>query len=234
MLESVRDALVAVWDEVAWPANFEAMDLNCMLVMEAKSLEAMARVLGRTDEAEKWKADHKKRTELINRYCWDEETGFYYNVNKDDHSFTFKEKDDIKRMEIIGFLPLWAGIASPDQAKALVGHLTNPEKFWRKFGIPSLAADDSYYNDKGYWNGPVWVQWNYLIMRGLMDYGYENEAKELVDRVTTVMYERLTKDHNLWEFYSPDDLWGGYHKTYIWAGIINRMMEDVSSIKNDH
>jgi len=231
VLESVRDALVAVWDEVAWPANFEALDLNCMLVMEAKSLEAMARELGLTNEAEKWKADHQKRTELINKYCWDEETGFYYNVNKDDHTFTFKEKNDLKRMEIIGFLPLWAGIASPDQAKTLVGHLTNPEKFWRKFGIPSLAADDSFYNDKGYWNGPVWVQWNYLIQRGLMDYGYENEAKELVDRVTAVMVDRLAKDHNLWEFYSPDNLWGGHHKTYIWAGIINRMMEDVQHIQ---
>lgn len=230
VLESVRDALVAVWDQVAWPASFEALDLNCMLVMEAKSLEAMALELGRTAEAEKWKEDHQKRTDLINKYCWDAETGFYYNVNKEDHSFTFKETNDLKRMEIIGFLPLWAGIANPDQAKRVVGHLTNPGKFWRKFGIPSLAADDSYYNDKGYWNGPVWVQWNYLILRGLMDYGYENEAKELVDKVSSVMYDRLAKDHNLWEFYSPDDLWGGHHKTYIWAGIINRMMEDVNNI----
>lgn len=231
VLESVRDALVAVWDEVAWPANFEALDLNCMLVMEAKSLEAMARELGRTEEAEKWKADHQKRAELINKYCWDAETGFYYNVSKDDHSFSFKEPNDLKRMEIIGFLPLWAGIVSPEQAKSVIGHLTDPEKFWRKYGIPSLAADDSFYNDKGYWNGPVWVQWNYLIVRGLMDYGYHTEAKELVDRVVDVMYDRLAKDHNLWEFYSPDNLWGGHHKTYIWAGIINRMMEDVNKEK---
>ncbi len=230
VLESVRDALVAVWDQVAWPANFEALDLNCMLVMEAKSLEAMARELGRNIEAEKWKADHEKRAELINQYCWDAKTGFYYNINKDDHSFTYKEKDDLKRMEIIGFLPLWAGIACQGRANAIIGHLLDPAKFWRKYGIPSLAADDIYYNDKGYWNGPVWVQWNYLILRGLLNYGYEKEAKELVDKVTSVMYDRLEKDHNLWEFYSPDDLWGGHHKTYIWAGIINRMMEDVQNI----
>lgn len=230
VLESIRDALVAVWDQVAWPANFEALDLNCMLVMEAKSLEAMARELGRNIEAEKWKADHEKRAELINQYCWDAKTGFYYNINKDDHSFTYKEKDDLKRMEIIGFLPLWAGIACQGRANAIIGHLLDPAKFWRKYGIPSLAADDIYYNDKGYWNGPVWVQWNYLILRGLLNYGYEKEAKELVDKVTSVMYDRLEKDHNLWEFYSPDDLWGGHHKTYIWAGIINRMMEDVQNI----
>jgi hypothetical protein len=229
ILESVRDALVAVWDQVGYPSNFEALDLNCMLVMEAKSLEAMARELGLEKEAEKWKADHEKRAALINKYCWDKETGFYYNVNKSDHSFTFKTPNDLKRMEIIGFLPLWAGIADEEQAKSILSHLTNPAKFWRKYGIPSLAADDKYYNDKGYWNGPVWVQWNYLVMKGLVNYGYKDEAEELVEKVSTVMYDRLEKDHNLWEFYSPDYLWGGHHKTYIWAGIVNRMMKDVSN-----
>jgi len=230
ILESVRDALVAVWDQVGYPSNFEGPDLNCMLVMEAKSLEAMALELGLTDEAKKWRDDYEERTNLINKYCWDPETGFYYQVNKTDHSFTFKTKDDLKRMEIIGFLPLWAGVASKEQAASLVRHLTDPQKFWREYGIPSLSAADPYYNDKGYWNGPVWVQWNYLIERGLLDYGYPKEAAELVDKVTEVMFDRLSKDHNLWEFYSPDTLWGGHHKTYFWTGIINRMMKDVKTI----
>lgn len=231
VLESVRDALVAVWDEVGWPANFEALDLNCMLVMEAKALESMARELGLDDEADLWRKDHLSRTNLINSTFWDEETGFYYNVNIDDHSFTFKNSNDLKRQEIIGFLPLWAGVADMKKAALLVEHLTDAAKFWRPYGIPSLSASDSYYNDKGYWNGPVWVQWNYLVMKGLLDYGYTNEAGTLVKRVTEVMIDRLRKDHNLWEFYSPDDLWGGHHKTYIWAGIINRMMQDVSPFR---
>jgi glycogen debranching enzyme len=201
------------------------------MVMEAKSLEAMAKELGKTEEAQKWREDHEKRAELINRYMWDEETGFYYNVDKENNTFTFKEKNDLKRQEIIGFLPLWAGIASEEQAAQLVKVLTDPERFWRPKGIPSLSAADSYYNPKGYWNGPVWVQWNYLIMRGLLDYGYEKEARELVDRVAEVMIEQLKENHNLWEFYSPDHNWGGYHKTYIWAGIINRMMLDVQHIQ---
>lgn len=231
VLESVRDALVAVWDEVGWPSNFDGVDINSMMVMEAKSLEAMAKELGKTEEAEMWQADHEKRAELINRHMWDEETGFYYNVDKKTNTFTFKEKNDLKRQEIIGFLPLWAGIASEEQATQLVKALTDPERFWRPKGIPSLSAADSFYNPKGYWNGPVWVQWNYLIMRGLLDYGYEKEARELVDRVAGVMIEQLKENHNLWEFYSPDHNWGGYHKTYIWAGIINRMMLDVQHIQ---
>jgi len=226
ILESVRDALVAVWDEVGYPSNFESLDLNCMLVMEAKSLEAMANKLQLKEEAAYWKNDHERRAALINTTFWDDVNGFYYNVDKNTHQFTFKKENDLKRDEIIGFLPLWAGIADTAKAEKLIKKLTDPDQFWRPFGVPSLSAKDSYYNPKGYWNGPVWVEWNYLIMRGLIDYGYSVEAKELVDRVAKGMTTTLRQNHNLWEFYSPDEAWGGYHKTYIWAGIINRMMMD--------
>jgi hypothetical protein len=234
VLESVRDAYVAVWDQVVWPARLEALDANCMLVMEARALENMARELGRNKEARAWQGEAEERTRLINETFWDDSSGFYFHVDGRDNDFTYTREGDLKREEIIGFLPLWAGVASPSQAARLVEKLTDPEKFWRRFGVPSLAADDPYYNPKGYWNGPVWVEWNALIVQGLLRYGYGEEARELVERVASAMITQLRKDHNLWEFYSPDEPWAGYHKTYIWAGIIARMMMDVSdSVSQD-
>ncbi len=228
VLECVRDGEVAVWDKVGWPSNFEALDLNCMLVQEARALGAMASELGLEDQAKLWRTEETERIRKINESMWDEETGFYYHVDKRTHTFTFKEKDDLKREEIIGFLPLWAGVADKHQASKLVAKLTESEKFWRTYGVPSLAADDPGYNPKGYWNGPVWVEWNYLIERGLLEYGYVNEARQLVDKVAAAMIAQLKKDHNFWEFYSPDEQWAGYHKTYIWAGLIARMMTDIA------
>jgi hypothetical protein len=233
VLESVRDAAVAVWDEVGWPTNFEGLDVNCMLVKEAKSLAEMAEELGYKKEAAQWRQNALTRQKLINETMWDEATGFYYNADKADNDFTFNNPDDLKREEIIGFLPLWAGVANKEQAKRLVEKLTDPDKFWRKYGVPSLAADDPYYNPKGYWNGPVWVEWDFLIVDGLLQYGYRKEAKEIVLRVATNMAEQLKKDHQFWEFYSPDDQWAGYHRQYIWAGIINRMLIDVLDLKTE-
>ncbi|MFA3783298.1 amylo-alpha-1,6-glucosidase [Melioribacteraceae bacterium 4301-Me] len=230
VLESVRDARVAVWDEVGDPSNFEAVDCNIMLVKEAKSLASMANELGLKEEADNWAKDAERRTELINKYMWDTETGFYYNVNKKDHSFTFKTKNDLKRKEIIAFLALWAEIANKNQANALMKHLLNPKEFWRKYGVPTLSADDKYYNPIGYWNGPVWVQWDYLIFRGLLNYGYKKEAKELAEKIMTNMIHQLKTDHWFWEFYSPDEHQAGWNKTYIWAGIISRFMIDLQNI----
>ncbi|MFH0881620.1 MAG: trehalase family glycosidase [bacterium] len=230
VLESVRDARVAVWDEVADPTEVEALDLNCILVMEAKSLAEMARELGLFNDAADFRMEAEARAEKIRDTMWDEETGFFYHVSLNHHNFSVHRPDDLKRKEIIGFLPLWAGIASEQQAARLIGeHLTNRNEFWRQYGVPSLSADDPFYNPKGYWNGPVWVEWNYLIQRGLFNYGYDDDARELAHRVARGMIQVLRETHTLWEFYSPDEAWGGWHTTYVWAGLVNRMLLDASS-----
>jgi hypothetical protein len=230
VLESVRDARVAIWDEVADPVNFDAVDVNSMLVSEANALSEMAKELGLEDESLLWKQDADRRAELINKYMWDEKTGFYYNVDKKDNDFTFSSEDDLKRKEIIGFLPLWAGIAGKHQAEKLMEHLKNPEEFWRNFGVPTLSASDSYYSPIGYWNGPVWVPWQYLVLRGLINYGYNTEAKELVNKVLDNIAYQLKTNHYFWEFYSADDYQAGWNKTYIWTGILARMLIDINKL----
>ncbi len=227
VLESVRDDQVAVWDQVGWPSNFEGPDLNSMLVMESESLSNMAKELGKKRDATRWNNEAVHLSSLINKYMWDDSTGFYYNVNKNSHSFSFRKRDDLKRQEIIGFLPLWAGVASKNQAAALVRIMTDTSKFWRRFGVPSLSADDPYYNPSGYWNGPVWVEWEYLLERGLLRYGYRNVAKDLVNHVVSNVIAQLKKDHYFWEFYDPDRQWSGYHRTYIWSGLVSRMLLDL-------
>jgi hypothetical protein len=230
VLECVRDGKVAVWDQVGWPSNFECLDLNAMLVKESRSLALMAEVLGDSSGFAHWMQETKARADLINRYMWDLSTGFYYHVDKADHDFSFRASNDLTRMEIIGFLPLWAGIASKEQAAKLVQNLLDPTKFWRRFGVPTLSASDGYYNPVGYWNGPVWVQWQYLIFRGLLDYGYKDEARQLAEKVLEAVIHELKTDHCFWELYSPDDHRVGWNKTYIWTGIVARMLIDLQNL----
>ncbi|MCX6256641.1 MAG: trehalase family glycosidase [Bacteroidia bacterium] len=231
VLESVRDARVAIWDKVGDPSAFESLDLNVMLVKEAASLLEMARELGIASAINYYTEEITKRTALINKTFWDEKTGFYYHADKKNQSFSYKSPDDLKIKEIIGFLPLWAGVADKQQAERLMDHLLNKDEFWRDYGIPTLSADHPYYNPMGYWNGPVWVQWDYLIFRGMIDYGYHAEALQLCNKITDNMINELKIDHNFWEFYSPDDHQAGWNKTYIWAGIVARMILDSGKIR---
>ncbi|GJQ21225.1 MAG: hypothetical protein HBSIN02_15800 [Bacteroidia bacterium] len=228
VLESVRDGKVAVWDEVGWPANFEALDLNCMLVSEARALMHMARELGLAADVKKWKIEIERRKDLINSTMWDEESGFYYHVEKTSHTFSFAQQDDLKRREIIGFLPLWAGVATKEQAAALISALKDSTKFWRPYGIPTLTADDPYYDPQGYWNGPIWVEWQYLVFSGLLQYGYVEEARQVARNVSDALIVQLKTNHWFWELYSPDSAWAGWHKSYIWTGLMARFMIDLA------
>lgn len=228
VLESVRDANVALWHDVGWPSNFEAPELNSMLVKEAGALAKMAKALGDSTGAARWRREAQARTEAIRETFWDPKTGFFYYVDRDDHDFTFDTENDLKRREITGFIPLWAGTATDAQAERLVEeHLTDSTEFWRPYGVPSLSAGDPYYDPQGYWNGPVWVEWQFLLVRGLQNYGYHAEANELANRVFENVIHHLKTTHTFWEFYSPDAHWAGHHQTYIWTGLVARMVMDL-------
>ena len=173
----------------------------------------------------------------INIYFWDEDTDFYYHVDKNDNDFSYKNDNDLKIQEIGGLLPLWAGVASPTQAEKLVKNIFDTKKFWREYGIPSISADLPDYDGKANrcckWNGPVWIQWNYLIFRGLIDYGYYEKADELAQKVFEAVRIQLKDSHNFYELYSPDDDKNSSSKQYIWTGIISRMMIDIQQLKDE-
>jgi hypothetical protein len=235
MLECVRDSLDAVWSALggsdASPKKVKSLDLTVMMVKETRSLAAMAKELGRVDDAARWTNEADRMSEQVRNRMWDRDTGFFYNLARDTGTFTTKNNISMKRKEIIGFLPLWAGIASKDQAELLRKELTNPASFWRRFGVPTLAANDSYFDPYVtkccQWNGAVWLLWDYMVMRGLLDYGYRADAAELVKRNLKAVIFQLRNNHRFWESFSPDYTQLNSPKNYIWDAIIARMMIDL-------
>jgi len=235
VLESVRDEFCVIWElfghAAGSPKRVKGLDLSTMMVMEMRSLAKMAAALGKADEARDWNRRADQLAELVRRRMWDPQDGFFYHLARDTGTFQTKEGVSLKRKEIIGFLPLWAGIATKEQAARLVKHLTNPESFWRRFGVPTLAADDPYYDPYVtrccQWNGAVWLLWNYMVFRGLLDYGYRKEAEELAQRVLDGVIFQLKANHRFWESYSPDYTQLNSPKNYIWDTIIARMMIDL-------
>lgn len=235
VLECVRDEFCVIWQLFGHtpesPKRVKALDLMAMMVKETRSLEKMAEALGKPDEARHWKRRADRLAELVRTRMWDPQDGFFYHLARETGTFQTKDGVSLKRKEIIGFLPLWAGIATKEQAARLVKHLTNPESFWRRFGVPTLAADDPYYD--GYvtkccqWNGAVWLLWDYMVFRGLLDYGYRKEAEELARRVMDGVIFQLKANHRFWESYSPDTTQLNSPKNYIWDTIVARMMIDL-------
>lgn len=232
MLENVRDSLDVIWNLFGGgdesPKRVKALDLMCMMVKETRSLAAMAGELGLAAEQMRWNAKADQLADVVRTRMWDSETGFFYNLARDTGTFTTRDGISLKRKEIIGFLPLWAGIATREQAERLRQHASNPLSFARKFGMPTLAADDPAYHAEitrcCQWNGAVWLPWNYMVERGLLDYSFRMEAEQLVHHAMDGVLLHLRADHRLWESYSPDLTEIDSPKNYIWDGIVTRMI----------
>lgn len=235
LLECVRDYLNAVFDLLGKKPEtlnqLEALDLSCMVVKEMTSLKEMAGILKLKKEKKEWENRIKKLANLINKYMWDKDTGFYYHVHKDTMNFKTPTNISLKRKEIIGFLPIWAGVAHKNQTKELIKHLKNPDEFWRNFGIPTLSAGDPYYDAQVLsccrWNGPVWITWVYPVFKGLIDYGYIDIAEEILMKMEKTMIFQLKRNHRFWESYSPDFTQLSCPKNYIWDTLISRMIYEI-------
>lgn len=175
------------------PESFcEGVDLNAYLVRETRALALLADALGYADEARTLTAAAQTRAEAIQRWLWDERTGMYF----DYHAV---EQRPIPVKHAGTFAPLWAGIATAEQAQRLVSeHLLNEREFARPWPIPALAADEPGYVE-GYpppertgccsWRAHTWLPTNYYTFQGLRRYGFLSEAQALAER-TWEMFQR--------------------------------------------
>lgn len=63
-----------------------------------------------------------------------------------------------------------------------VKRLVDPEMFLADMGLRFLPRTSPKYLPDIYWRGVTWPQLDYLFVRGLLDLGYESEAKEVLRR----------------------------------------------------
>jgi putative isomerase len=196
--------------------------LNCLLCVDLTSAAWIAGRLGKRGEQKRLAARAAALKTAIRKYCWDQRDGFYYSVDvqcKRRVVFGFIHKNlepfwrvlPLKVMVWTGFLPLWANICTPRQARAMVKqHLLNPERFHSPYGVRALSKDEVMYQPEkargnpSNWLGPIWIVANYLVWRGLKNYGMAKEADDLAARIVALLGSDLRKNGTLHEYYSPE------------------------------
>lgn len=164
----------------AWSMNQESVDLNAFLVYENEILGGFARMLGDTVLV---------KGDFFNGGEYPVNVADYFFCN--DKGFFFDRTFDGKFIEHEGTeaaIPLWAGIASKEQAAAVADKFTNPNKFATYIPFPTIAADDPKFTPNGYWRGPIWLDQVYFGINGLRKYGYIEQADEFTRNVFDRLY----------------------------------------------
>jgi len=177
--------------------NVEAIDFSCFVANETRQMQKMAEILGDTAAAAEFAAWHEALKTAINQKLWDDADGFYFDYDYD--------RDCIHKVwAVASFLPLFAGVCEEKHAAALAAQLTNPDTFATAFPVPCVAKNDPTFGSD-MWRGPVWINYNYMVVEGLRNYGYTALADELRDRTVAVMKEWYDKAGTLYEFYGTEN-----------------------------
>ena len=218
--------------------------LNCLFYEDLKAAAELARRLNRPDDQQRLSAQARALGEQIQKYCWDPRDQFYYTA---DVQCVDRRRELIPNVQpgmdmswhclplriqtFTGFLPLWCGLATPDQAKALVqtNYLAD-DRFRGNFGVRSLSSKETMYcmdfsSNPSNWLGPVWIIVNYFVWKGLKDSGFQDEAGDLADKTLRLLSTDLARNGSLNEYYNPDTGAALSHKGFMdWNLLVLEMM----------
>jgi putative isomerase len=184
-------------NENGWSMNQESVDLNAYLQAEKSDLSELAKLIGHAEDAKSYAKEAAELKQQISSNFWDEATGFFY----DREIVTGKLLTVQQGPE--GWIPLYTGIATKEQAKRVVSILMDSTKFATKVPFPTLVADHKKFNPlKGYWRGPVWLDQAYFGIKALQQYGYNKEA-DLLSQKLIQNAEGLLQDAPIRENYHP-------------------------------
>lgn len=150
--------------------------LNSVLYKAEIDLAWMARRLGRTSEANEFEAAARLRKAAVDRHLWDPVAATYKEFHLDRN-----ERLPLATADV--FVPLWAGLASKDQAAGVRAQLRILEA---NGGV--LASEVTSGKQ---WDAPYgWAPQQYFAMAGLKSYGYATDARRIGEKWATTV-ERI-------------------------------------------
>ena len=170
--------------------------INCALLHVTQALAMLASRFGWHEKAEIWKHETDDRAQRIQKYCWDEAEGFYFE-------YDFVRGTRLPFFSLNGFWPLWAGVATAAQARRAADHL---HLFDQPFGLsftdreypnphPQFAALEWAYPES-------WPPQQIIVAQALERYGFHLEAEGINRRYLANVVKTWEETGETWERYN--------------------------------
>jgi len=177
-----------LWD---YGMPVESPDINTYLNIQMNSLAGIAEILEKKDEAAIWR---ERATKLVQRMMddlWDEKAGVFNALYNEQ---------PIPILTPFNLYPLWTAQLPEKVAKRLISHLTNPNEFWGRYTIPTVARNSQAHEPEVMWRGPIWANINYFFVEALEKVGEFKLARELRDKTLRMIMEHP----GIYEYYNPE------------------------------
>lgn len=148
---------------------FAPVMLNAMLAQFAGDVAWLAGFAGMQEARERFSALAAARRASIDRHLWDEDAGYYRSLH-------LASGERSRGIGFTVFAPLFADIASPDQAERV---LKAAQPLLRRGGVAGSSRFDSLHQ----WDGDNgWAPAQLMAVQGLERYGFTEIAHEIARR----------------------------------------------------
>lgn len=176
-----------------------------------------ASALGYSEDLKEYDEDILLFTEAIQKYCWDEEAGYFSYVIHDDDGKPYdilRDENGINyNMGLDGVYPLIAGICSMEQKERLLYSLTSDKHMWTDIGISTVDKSAPYFKLDGYWNGAVWMPHQWFVWKTMLDIGRGDFAYKIAKTALDVWEREVSRSYHCFEhFIIQSDRGAGWHQ----------------------
>lgn len=184
----------------------EDLTFNSIFIRANYHLMTIAKAIGKELPEELVENMHKTSETL--EQLWDAYSSQYYSRNFVTHKL-------IKEPSIASLMPLYAGTISKERAAQLVKTLEDTNAFGTTYPVPSVPVNSTWFKSFGYWQGPSWVNTNWLLIDGLRRYGYKDHADVLTESTL-----EMVANAGCYEYFNPLDGEPAGAKNFSWTAAL--------------
>lgn len=195
-------------DRILSHSHFAIEDLgfNCILIRNDQLLLEIAKAI--KEDVPEDLQEQMAKTQGALETLWDPYSNQYYSRNFVTHKL-------IKETSIASLMPLYAGTISKERAKILVKQLENEHAYGPTYPVPSVSIESPWFKELGYWQGPSWINTNWLLIDGLKRTGFDEYAAALKES-TLEMVSR----GGMYEYFSPLNGQPGGAPDFSWTAAL--------------
>ncbi len=173
-------------------ADLLPVDLNSLIYSMEIQLAEGYRNRGDAEAGQAFEDRAKRRKDLINKMMWDPQAEFYKDFN-------FVSNSRCGEITLAGVYPLYFGIASNSQAARVVERLVTD--FLKPGGLVCTLRVTGQQ-----WDAPNgWAPLQWMAVKGLLNYGYTEEAREIMERWLALNERVYREEGKLMEKYNVVD-----------------------------
>lgn len=168
--------------------HFAPVCLNSLLYRYERDMAYLASELKLVDEEQGWNSLAIIRADAIHKYLWRNDKGLFMDYN-------FVRELPSGYCYLSTYYPMWAGLATKEQAESLQNRLYI---FERSGGLAMSSIESGMQWDEPY----GWAPCTWIVVEALRAYGYFDDALRIAKAFVCTVDDNYTRDETMREKYN--------------------------------